>query len=56
MITSAFVNKLLDVAVFPDVSDAVPMFVVLLIGCGAALIIGAILLLYFLVYKNKKKK
>jgi len=56
MITNTVVNKLLDVAVLPDVSDAVPMFVVLLIGCGVALIIGAILLLYFLVYKNKKKK
>lgn len=56
MITNAIVNKLLDVAVFPDVSSAVPMFVVLLIACGAALIIGAILLLYFLVFKNRKKK
>ena len=56
MITNAYVNKLLDVAVFPDVSGAVPMFIMMLIGCGVALIIGAILLLYFLVYKNKKKK
>lgn len=56
MITNAFVNKLLDVVSFPDTSGAAPMFVLLLIGCGASLIIGAILLLYFLVFKNRKKK
>ena len=56
MIANVVVNKLLDVASFPDVSGAVPMFVLLLIGCGVALIIGAILLLYFLVFKNRKKK
>jgi len=56
MITCTVVNKLLDVAVLPDVSGAVPMFVLMLIGCGVALIIGAILLLYFLVFKNRKKK
>jgi hypothetical protein len=54
MIFNVGISKLLDVAVFPDVSGAVPFFVVLLIGCGIALVAGAALLLYFLVFKKKK--
>lgn len=48
------IRMLLDVAVFPDVSGAVPLIVILLIGCGISLAVGAALLLYFLVFKKKK--
>ena len=57
MILNGLVNKvMLDVISVPDVSNAVPLFIVLAIVSGIALIIGVILLLYFLVFKNKKKK
>lgn len=57
MIANGIASKLLlDVAVVPDVSGAVPYFILLAVGCGIALIAGVVLLLYFLVFKNKKKK
>ena len=57
MILNGLANKvMLDVISVPDVSNAVPLFIVLAIVSGIALIIGVILLLYFLVFKNKKKK
>jgi len=49
-------NLLLDVVSVPDVSGAVPFFALMIFGCAAALIVGACLLLYFLVFKNRKKK
>ena len=57
MIFNGITGKLLlDVAVVPDVSGAAPYFILMAVGCGIALIAGVVLLLYFLVFKNKKKK
>jgi|GEM_PF-1288191 len=57
MISSLIVNKLLlDVVSVPDVSGAIPFFIFILVGIGLALVVGAALLLYFLVFRNRKKK
>jgi len=57
MISNLIVNKLLlDVVSVPDVSGAIPFIVFILIGIGLALVVGAALLLYFLVFRNRKKK
>jgi hypothetical protein len=57
MILNGLANKvLLDVLSVPDVSNTLPIFIALAIVSGIALIVGVILLLYFLVFKNKKKK
>ena len=57
MISNAIAGKLLlDVVSVPDVSSAVPFFALMIIGITASVIVGAGLLLYFLVFKNRKKK
>ena len=57
MISNGIADKLLlDVVSVPDVSSAVPFFTLMIIGITASVIVGAGLLLYFLVFKNRKKK
>ena len=56
MITAAVNKVLLDVVSVPDVSGAVPFIFLIMLGCGIALVAGVIILLYFLVFKNRKKK
>jgi len=57
MILTAVADKLLlDVVSVPDVSGAVPFIVLIVLGCGIALVAGVIILLYFIVFKNRKKK
>ncbi len=56
MIMNGLPNKLLlDVASIPTVPNSEPIIIAMAIVSGVALLVGAILLLYFLVFKKKKK-